>query len=178
MIFSVQGKVIHLNAARVTITEGCEISLAGGKIADSGLSIFSGKNSRFFNLDGLLFENTTLRLKANALGTVDGIILGCRGNNTCIASFHNSRFEVDGGFSSGQLINSAYSAGEPGNVVTATFRDCTYQAGFGRDENPNAKVAIVEERGTWTFLRQDLPNGDPDTAIVKGSQSDVVLNVE
>jgi hypothetical protein len=178
MIFSVQGKVIQLKAGHLTVTEGCEISLAGGKIADSSLSIFSGKNSRFFNLDGLFFENTTLRLKANDQGVVDGVMLGCRGNNTCIASFHNSRFEVDGGFSSGQLINSAYSAAETGNVVTATFRDCAYQAGFGTDENPNAKVAMVKERGTWTFLRQDLPNGDPDTSIVKGPQSDVVLNVE
>ena len=171
--------MIQINAARLTITEGCEISLVGGKIADSNLRIFSGGNSRFINLDGLSFENTTLRMTAHDAGIVDGVMLDCVGNNTCNASFHSSRFEVDGAFSSGQLINSPpYSTGEPGNVVTAAFTDCAYQAGFGTGENLNAKVARLNERGTWTFLRQDLPNSDPDTAIFKASQSDIVLNVE
>jgi hypothetical protein len=179
MFFSVQGKVIQLDAARLTVTEGCEITAAGGKLADSSLSIFSGGYSRFFNLDKLSFENTSLRLKAHDQGVVDGIMLGCLGNTTCIATFQNCRFEVDGRFSSGQLINTPkYSLAQPGNVVTAEFRDCAYQAGFGTSDNLKAKVAYIQERGTWTFLRQDLPNGDPDTAIFKGPQSDIVLNIE
>ena len=179
MIFSVQGKVIQLNAGRLTVTEGCEISDAGGKIADSSLSILSGGKSRFFNLDNLSFENTSLRLKADDQGVVDGVLLCCRGNTTCIASFGSCRFEVDGGFSSGQLINTTpYSVAERGNVVTAAFRNCAYQAGFGTSDNLNAKVAYIQERGTWTFLRQDLPNGDPNTAIHKGPQSDIVLDIE
>jgi hypothetical protein len=179
MIFSVQGKVIQLKAGGLTVTEGCEITAAGGGIANSSLTIFPGENSRFFNLDEFSFEHTTLRLKAHDQGVVDGITLGCLGNTTCVASFENCKFEVDGGFSSGQLINTPkYSAAQPGNVVTADFRNCAYQSGFGTSDNLKAKVAHIEERGTWTFLRQDLPNGDPDTAIFKGPQPDIVLDIE
>jgi hypothetical protein len=76
------------------------------------------------------------------------------------------------------LINSTYSAAELGNSVTATFRECAYEVGFGSAASPNTKVAVVQERGTWTFAKEDFRDRDPRKAILKGPQADVILIIE
>lgn len=169
------GKVVQLNASKLSATAGCQIELTGGKISDSSFTVMPGKAARFFLLDGLTFENVKWLFQLNATGGVDGIMLGARGNDTCIVSFHGNSFAVAKGATSGQLINSVYSATETGNRVTATFQQCKYEAGFESGVNPSAKVALVQERGTWTFAREDFGNLDPRRSIVKGPQPDVVL---
>jgi hypothetical protein len=71
LIFSVQGKVVQLNARRLTATTACQVELAGGKISDSHFTVQPGKSSRFFRLDRLSFENVAWLLKANDQGAVD-----------------------------------------------------------------------------------------------------------
>jgi hypothetical protein len=115
------------------------------------------KASRFFHLDGLLFENVRWRLNLNDQGGTDSILLEARADDTCIASFHKNSFQVLGSAPSGpktQLINSVYSESEPGNSVTATFRQFEYEAGFGSDGN--SKIARVLEQGTWRFAKEDF----------------------
>lgn len=149
-------------------SEFCQIELAGGKISDSTLTVVSGDPSRFFRLDGLIFENVKWLLKPDNKGVVGGLMLGAIGNDTCIASFDKNRFRVAGTFSTGQLINSVYSAASPGNSVTATFHQCEYQVEFVTSNNPATKVAVVQERGTWRFSTADFGNRDPLLAIRKG----------
>src|SRR5438046_4391940 len=60
-------------------------------------------------------------------------------------------------------------------LLTATFLDCEYEAGFGSANSPKTKVAVVQERGTWTFAKEDFRNRDPSKAILKGPQPDVIL---
>jgi hypothetical protein len=173
MTFSVKGKVMSLKASHLEVTAGFLVSYAGGVIADSVLRV--GAESRFFRLDGMNFNRVTWELPADANGSVGGIRPTCRFNDTCIANFTNNTFKVVGNFNAGQLIDSAYSAKEPGNSVTLKFLECTYEPGFGTPALPKTCIARVNERGTWTFKRPDLDGRDPDQALPKGNHADVTL---
>jgi hypothetical protein len=97
-----------------------------------------------------------------------------RFSDTCVANFRHNVFTALGNFSSGQLIDSAYSASDPGDSVRLEFVRCSYDPAFGTPALPQTSIARVKERGTWTSRKSDLDGRDPDQALPKGAQSDVI----
>ena len=175
IVFSMAGRIMQLTAQRMTATDGCLIVLLGGKISNSILTVLPGENSKFFRLDGLTFDSVTWHLTADATGAVDGLWLGSRFNESSVATFLKNKFRVVANniVTSGQLINSVYSANEPGNNVTNTFQGCEYEVGFG--SSPSTKIARVNERGVWRFSKEDFKRLDPQKVIERGANKDVVL---
>jgi hypothetical protein len=177
MNFAMFGKVMTIEASNLAARLLFDISHAGGRIANSDLQIAAGEDSRFFLLDGMHFDTVTWRLTVDTSGTVGGITLACRFNDTCEATFTNNVFTVPSKlFSRGQLINSGpYSRAEPGNKVTLTFSKCVFDRFFGSSVFPNTAVARVNERGTWTFDRPDIGSRLVSQALPKGHDGDVTL---
>jgi hypothetical protein len=175
IVFSMSGRIMQLNAQRMTATDGCQILLLGGKISHGILTVLPGEESKFFRLDGLIFDTVTWHLTADAAGAVDGLWLGSRFNEPSVATFLKNKLRVvaNNTVTSGQLINSVYSSNEPGNNVTNTFQGCEYEVGFG--SSSGTKIARVNERGVWRFSKQDFRGLDPRKIIEKGPDKDVVL---
>jgi len=177
MNFAMVGKVMTIQATDLAAGSMFEASHAGGTIANSVLNVARGENARFFLLDGMHFDGVTWRLPVDNAGAVDGIMLACRFNGTCEATFTNNTFVVAGKASRGQLINSAYSSGETGNKVALTFDRCTFDRAFGVPVFPDTAVARVNERGTWTFDRADIGSRPLTQALPKSRRPDVTLLV-
>jgi hypothetical protein len=176
MNFAMFGKVMTMAASDLTAGSMFDISYTGGMIANSHLQVARGEDARFFLLDGMHFDGVTWLLPEDDSGTVGGITLACRFNDTCEATFTNNRF-VAGKSIRGQLINSAYSIGETGNNVTLTFSKCAFSPLFGTPVFPDSAVARVNERGTWTFDRADIGNRPLERALPKSRNPDVILIV-
>jgi hypothetical protein len=123
------------------------------------------------------FDGVTWRLPVDGSGTVGGITLACRFNDTCEATFTKNTFVAVDKASRGQLINSTYSTGETGNRVALTFGKCVFDRLFGVTVFPDTAVARVNERGTWTFDRADIGNRPLDRALPKSRNRDVILIV-
>jgi hypothetical protein len=177
MNFAMFGKVMTMQASDLSTGSMFDISYTGGTIANSHLQVAQGEDARFFLLDGMHFDGVTWRLPVNNAGTVGGITLARRFNDTCQASFTNNTFVAAGKASRGQLINSTYSTGETGNNVTVTFSKCTFDRLFGVPVFPDTAVARVNERGTWMIDRADLGNRPLDRALPKRPNRDVILIV-
>jgi hypothetical protein len=177
MNFAMFGKVMSMQASDLSAGSVFDISYTGGTIANSHLQVAQGEDARFFLLDGMHFDGVTWRLPVDNTGTVAGITLACRFNDTCQASFTNNKFNATGKASRGQLINSTYSANEKGNNVTLAFSNCTFDRLFGVSVFPDTAVARVNERGTWTFSGADIANRALNRALPKSRNPDVILTV-
>ena len=177
MNFAMFVKIMTMQASGLSTGSMFDISYTGGTIANSHLQVAQGEDARFFLLDGMHFDGVTWRLPVNNAGTVGGITLARRFNDTCQASFTNNTFVAAGKASRGQLINSTYSTGETGNNVTVTFSKCTFDRLFGVPVFPDTAVARVNERGTWMIDRADLGNRPLDRALPKRPNRDVILIV-
>jgi len=179
MNFAMFGKVMTMEASHLAAASRFNISYTGGTIANSDLQVARGENARFFLLDGMHFDGVTWRLPVDNDGTVGGITLACRFNDTCEATFTKNSFFPQVKVPHGQLINSTYSTGETGNKVALTFSKCTFNPFFGVGEPvlPDSAVARVNERGTWTFDRADIGNRRLDRALPKSHHRDVILIV-
>lgn len=177
MNFAIFGKVMTMQASDLSTGSMFDISYTGGTIANSVLNVAQGEDARFFLLDGMHFDSVTWRLPVDNSGTVGGITLACRFNDTCEATFMNNTFVATGKASRGQLINSTYSSGETGNNVTLTFSKCVFDRLFGVLVFPDTAVARVNERGTWTFDAADIGNRPLERALPKSRNRDVTLIV-
>jgi hypothetical protein len=175
MNFAIFGKVMTMQASDLSTGSVFDISYTGGTIANSVLNVAQGEDVRFFLLDGMRFDGVTWRLPVDNSGTVGGITLACRFNDTCEATFTNNTFVATGKASRGQLINSTYSSGETGNNVTLTFSKCTFDRLFGTGIFSDTAVARVNERGTWAFDAADIGNRPLDRALPKSRHPDVIL---
>jgi hypothetical protein len=173
MNFAMVGKVMAMQASNLATRSMFAISHAGGTIANSALHVALGEDARFFLLDGMHFDGVTWLLPEDSSGTVGGITLACRFNDTCVATFTNNKF-VAGKSIRGQLINSAYSIGETKNKVALTFSKCVFAPFFGEPFFPDSAVARVNERGTWTFDEADIRNRPVDHALPKSRHPDVI----
>jgi hypothetical protein len=176
MNFAMFGKVMTMEASDLFAGSMFDISYAGGTIANSHLQVAQGEDGRFFLLDGMHFDGVHWRLPVDNSGTVGGITLACRFNDTCQATFTKNTFAADKA-SRGQLINSTYSSGETGNNVALTFSNCTFDRLFGVPIFPDTAVARVNERGTWKFDAADIGNRPLDRALPKSRNRDVILIV-
>src|SRR5215467_6363325 len=175
--FGMATRVIDLTATALTTTATCQIQRVGGRVSNSNLTVGPGEAGKFFQLDNFTFDTVTWHLTPTASGAVTGLTLGSSGNVASALTFLNNKFGVLPGttFSSGQLINSAHSDHDLGNSITATFKQCEYQAGFGMTSG--LIIAVVMERGTWRFAIEDLHGLDPDVAIPKHPELPDVIRI-
>ena len=175
--FGMATGVIDLTATALTTTATCQIQRVGGRVSNSNLTVGPGEAGKFFQLDNFTFDTVAWHLTPTASGAVTGLTLGSSGNVASALTFLNNKFGVLPGttFSSGQLINSVHSDHDPGNSITATFKQCEYQARFGTTSD--LIIAVVKERGTWRFAIEDLHGLDPDVAIPKHPELPDVIRI-
>jgi len=95
--------------------------------------------------------------------------------NPCIVSFLDNTFLVNGNAKAGRILTSEYSSVVPQNRVTVSATGCSYPEPFGR--SAAMSIALVAERGDWTFAAHDFGDRDLATAILKNPQPDIVLHL-
>jgi hypothetical protein len=112
------------------------------------------------------------------MGKVSGIIPAAVWKEGFVGEFVCNRFVVDSNFTSGELIATIdYSSQCPEKKIEAKFLNCHYHPGFGSPAHPNTHVALLQDRGDYTFSQADLTGLNPSQAIVKDPQSDIVVQV-
>jgi hypothetical protein len=173
MGIAAKGHVLNMKASNLTITQAFGIHFAGGVIVQSSLAVTQADH-RLFRLNNFHFEDCTWILRPDATGKVSGIIPSTRFGDKFVGEFVRNRFVVDGNFTSGELIATGdYSAAVPENKVEAKFLKCHYHPGFGSPAHPNTHVALLRERGDYTFSQADLAGLNPNQAIVKDPKPDI-----
>ena len=175
--FGMATRVIDLTATALTTTVGCQIQRVGGTVSNSSLTVGSGENGRFYQLDHFTFDAVAWHLTPTSAGAVTGLLLGSSDNLASAVTFLRNKFGLipSATFSSGQLINSVHSDHAPGNSIIATFKQCEYHAGFGSASN--TPIAVVKERGTWRFAIEDLHGLNPDVAIPRHPEYPDVIRI-
>lgn len=179
MNFAAKGDVLTITGSALDVKESFSINEASGAISDSHF-VVATENRRLFRLRDFHFDNCTWVLKPDATKNVYGIVPRAAYDVPFSATFHNNSFLVEGGFQSGQIIETDHSPAGSTNSVTARFTNCTYQPGFGAATNPHTHIAKLAERGDYTFDLSDLQGLPPDQAISAppGSLSVVGPSVE
>jgi hypothetical protein len=179
MALAAKGKVFVLDACDLTTSESFFVYEAGGVIRNSTLR--SGSDGRLFRLNDLVFDHVTWILDHDAAGAVFGLRPFSAFGDPCTVTFLGNTFVANGNPTSGEIITSEYSrkvppdSTVPDNSVTVTATGCTYPDAFRRRDG--MPIAIVRERGDWTFAVADLGDRDLKKAIVQGPQSDIHLHL-
>jgi hypothetical protein len=169
-----QGNVYVLQASNLKTSESFGLYQAGGVIRDSTLRPGSD-NGRLFRLNNLTFDHVTWLLDLDPAGLVGGLRPTSQFGNPCIVTFFENTFLVNGNAKAGAILTSEYSRVVPENRVTVSATGCSYPEPFGR--TAAMRIALVAERGDWTFAVHDLGDRDLATAIVKNPQPDIVLHL-
>jgi hypothetical protein len=129
---------------------------------------------RLIALDRFVFRTVNWTLR-----TSDGKTLGLKitadKGQPSTASFLGNAFHVQGPAAEQVIIDSEYSNGVPANHVRVTATGCRYPATFGHPGEP--PIAHVNERGRWTFAKADLEGRNPDIALPKNKNTDVIREV-
>jgi hypothetical protein len=166
------GRSYVIRGTRLNTTGQCVIHEAGGTITDSALTVTDRR--RLIALDRFVFRAVTWTLK-----TSDGKTLGLKitadDGQPGTASFLDNVFHVPGPAAEQVVFDSEYSNGVPANHVRVTATGCRYPATFGHPGEP--PIAHVNERGRWTFSEADLEGRDPDVALPKNENDDVIREV-
>ncbi len=107
-------------------------------------------------------------LKPDATNHVSGIVPTPADNLPFSATFDNNSFVVDGSFESGQIITTGQHSPPRfhDNMITARFTSCKFQPWPGTTANSNAHVAVLAERGDYTFDKADLQGLNLKQAII------------
>ena len=75
-------------------------------------------------------------------------------------------FLINGTFQAGQLITTGpYPTQVPENHVPARFTTSQYPQGFGTPAYPNTHIAVLNERGQYTFTKSDFAGLDIHQSI-------------
>lgn len=166
------GRSYVIHGTRLSTTGQCVIHEAGGIITDSALTVTD--RQRLIALDRFVFRTVTWTLR-----TSDGKTLGLKitadQGQPSTASFLGNVFDVQGAAAEQVVIDSEYSNGVPANHVRVTATGCHYPTTFGHPGEP--AIAHVNERGRWTFAKADLEGRNPDIALPKNENDDVIREV-
>jgi hypothetical protein len=163
MGYAAKGDVLNLTASGLNVSENFSINEASGTMSDSHLVVVT-ENRRLIRLRDFRFANCAWVLKPDATNHVGGIVPTPAYNLPFSATFDNNSFVVDGSFESGQIIATGQHSPPnlPDNKITARFSNCEFQPGLGT----NAHVAVLAERGDYTFDKADLQGLDLKQAII------------
>jgi hypothetical protein len=167
MGFAAKGDVLTLTASGLNVSESFSINEASGTISDSHLAVAT-ENRRLIRLRDFHFGNCTWVLKPDATNHVSGIVPTPAYNLPFSATFDSNSFVVDGSFESGQIITTGQHS-PPNlhdNMITARFTNCKFPPWPGTTANPNAHVAVLAERGDYTFDKADLQGLNLKQAII------------
>jgi hypothetical protein len=167
MGFAAKGDVLTLTASGLNVSENFYVNEASGAISDSHL-VVATENRRLIRLRNFHFGNCTWVLKPDVTKQVNGIVPRPAYDQPFSATFDNNSFLVEGSFESGQIIDTGQHSPPkyPNNIITVQFTNCKYQPGFGTAANPNTRVALLRERGDYTFNKADLQGLTLNQAII------------
>ena len=167
MGFAAKGDVLNLTASGLNVSESFSINEASGTISDSHLAVAT-ENRRLIRLRDFHFGNCTWVLKPDATNHVSGIVPTPAYNLPFSATFDSNSFVVDGSFESGQIITTGQHSLPQfhDNMITARFTNCKFQPWLGTTANSNAHVAVLAERGDYTFDKADLQGLNLKQAII------------
>lgn len=168
---SAKGHAFKVTGDQLTATEQFIIYQADGRISNSKLHV--GREHRLFRLQKIVFDHVIWSLSPDAQGKVKGLQPTAQYGDPCFVEFRNNTFEVEGAFTSGELISSKYSGANSNNKVQVICRGCKYPALFATASFPNTHIALAMERGDWTFETDDFGNRDLEQAVIEGPNADV-----
>jgi hypothetical protein len=166
------GRSYVIRGARLSATDQCVIHEAAGTIADSALTVTD--RQRLIALDHFVFRTVNWTLKTSDGNTL-GLKITADQGQPGTASFLGNVFDVQGRAAEQVVIDSEYSNGVPANRVRVTATGCRYPTTFGHPGEP--PIAHVNERGRWTFAKADLEGRNPDVALPKNRNTDVIREV-
>lgn len=166
------GRSYVVRGTRLHTTDQCNIHEAGGSITDSALTVTD--RQRLIALDRFTFRNVSWTLRTRD-GKSMGLKVTADKGRPCTVSFLDNTFHVEGSATEQVVIDSEYSNGVPDNRVRVVATGCRYPDTFGHPGEP--PIAHVFERGRWTFAGADLEGRDPDVALPKNANEDVIREV-
>ena len=171
-VYDVYGNGLHTR-------KECILHNAGGIIKDSDFHVASREDQpplegrRLICPAGLRFRRVSWTLHADEHGVCRGLKLEDHPDRTCIAYFVDNTFRADGPVTEGEVFTS--SAGDPQNRVRMIAFGCHYERPFGESEA--TPIAVIDERGAWTFLLADLGGLDPEVAFRVTDRDNLALKV-
>lgn len=166
------GRSYVVRGTRLSTSEQCIIHEAGGSITDSALTVTD--RQRLIAMDRFTFRDVDWTLRTSDGRTLGLKVTADRGRSSAV-SFLDNTFHVEGAATEQVVIDSEYSNGVPENRVRVVAKGCRYPTTFGHANEP--PIAHVYERGRWTFAAADLEGRDPDVALPKNANDDVVREV-
>jgi hypothetical protein len=169
--FNANGPVQSLIAQNLTARQSFTVSHATGQILDSRLVLLAN-DVQFRTLREVLFQNCAFTLPQPS-GAVHGIDLQTHDGLPCSVRFKDCSFTNNVGVVSGQLIRTEARSTILSERVTANLENCLYPTAFTHADKTH-HVAILNQKGDYTFLKSDFPNSDPSPAIAAPPNTNIV----